>query len=253
MALGEINLKCSDFLTNVFNSFSQLKSSDSFTDVTLVSEDNNHIQAHKIILSAGSEYFRDILSNKSHPHPMLCLDNVASEDLAWIIHYLYVGEVSVPQSSLPKFLKVANKLKCYGLNEEILPALSHKWGAGTLLSSESTTNKGIQETDMNKIQEISMNKIQETNMIKTEEKKEVEAPLFITDDEYNNFPYQDKSEKKRRCAECIKEGAKTKSLCALATQCQKCGAAVCSCHKVTVCKSCLGKLISERNETDVTP
>ena len=119
MALGEINLKCSDFLTNVFNSFSQLKSSDSFTDVTLVSEDNKHIQAHKIILSAGSEYFRDILSDKSHPHPMLCLDNVASEDLAWIIQYLYVGEVSVPQPSLQTFLKVANKLKCYGLIEDI--------------------------------------------------------------------------------------------------------------------------------------
>ena len=97
-------------------------------------------------------------------------------------------------------------------------------------------------------------------MIKTEEKlfdedqaqdtEEVKAPLFITDDEYNNFPYQDKSEKKRRCAECIKEGARSKSLCPLATQCQKCAAAVCSCHKVTVCKSCLGKLILERNETD---
>ena len=132
MAIGEINLKCSDFLTNVFNSFSQLNSSDSFTDVTLVNDDNKPIQAHKIILSAGSEYFRNILSDKSHPHPILCLDGVTSEDLARIIQYLYVGVVSVPQSSLPKFLKVANKLKCYGLNEEILPALSHKWGTGTV-------------------------------------------------------------------------------------------------------------------------
>ena len=119
MAVGEINLKCSNFLTNVLNSFSQLKSSDIFTDVTLVSDDNKQIQAHKIILSVGSEYFRDILSDKSHPHPMLCLDGVTSEDLAWIIQYLYVGEVSVPQSSLQTFLKVANKLKCYGLIEDI--------------------------------------------------------------------------------------------------------------------------------------
>ena len=50
---------------------------------------------------------------------MLCLDGISSEDLAWIIQYLYVGEVSVPQSSLQKFLKVANKLKFHGLNEEI--------------------------------------------------------------------------------------------------------------------------------------
>ena len=114
---GHINLKCSDFLANVFSSFNNHHNSDLFTDVTLVSDDNKKIQAHKLILSAGSEYFRDVLSDKSHPHPMLCLDGVSSEDLACIIKYLYVGEVSVPQSSLQKFLKIANKLKCFGLNE----------------------------------------------------------------------------------------------------------------------------------------
>ena len=119
MAVGQINLKCSDFLANVFSSFNQLKGSNIFTDVTLVSDDNMQIQAHKLILSVGSEYFRNILADKSHPHPMLCLDGVSSEDLDWIIKYLYLGEVSVPQSSLQKFLQVANKLKCFGLKEEI--------------------------------------------------------------------------------------------------------------------------------------
>ena len=100
MAVEHINLTCSDFLANVCSSFTQLKGSDTFTDVTLVSDDNMQIQAHKLILSVGSEYFRDILSDKSHAHPMLCLDGVSSVDLEWILKYLYVGEVSVPQSSL---------------------------------------------------------------------------------------------------------------------------------------------------------
>ena len=65
-----------------------------------------------------------------------------------------------------------------------------------------------------------------------------------------DFPYQDKSEKKRRCTECLNEGARARSLCPLATQCQKCGSAVCSSHKVTVCRSCLGKIIADRNDTD---
>lgn len=119
MAVGQINLKCSDLLANVFSSFNQLKGSGIFTDVTLVSDDGKQIQAHKIILSVGSEYFKNLLSDKSHPHPMLCLDGVSSEHLDWIIKYLYTGEVSVPQSSLQKFLQAANKLKCFGLNEEI--------------------------------------------------------------------------------------------------------------------------------------
>ena len=118
MTVELINLTCSDFLANVCSSFTQLKRSDTFADVTLVSDDNVQIQAHKLILSVGSEYFRNILSDKTHPHPMLCLDGVSSVDLEWIIRYLYIGEVSVPQSSLQKFLHVANKLKCYGLKEE---------------------------------------------------------------------------------------------------------------------------------------
>ena len=118
MDVGHINLKCSDFIANVFSSFKILHNSDIFTDVTLVSDDNKQIQAHKLILSAGSEYFRGILSDKSHPHPMLCLDGISSDDLTWIIKYLYVGEVSVPQLRLQKFLTIAKKLKCFGLNEE---------------------------------------------------------------------------------------------------------------------------------------
>ena len=114
---AQINLKCSNFLKNVFSSFNALQGSDLYTDVTLVSDDSKKIQAHKLILSAGSEYFRNILSDRSHPHPMLCLDGVSFEDLEWILKYLYVGEVSVPQSSLQKFLKIANKFKCFGLKE----------------------------------------------------------------------------------------------------------------------------------------
>ena len=87
-------------MANVLNSFKTLHGSELFTDVTLVSDDNKQIHAHKLILSAGSLYFRDILSDESHEQPMLRLQDVSYENLDWIIEYLYVGEVSVPQSSL---------------------------------------------------------------------------------------------------------------------------------------------------------
>ena len=89
---AQINLKCSNFLKNVFSSFNAHQGSDLYTDVTLVSDDSKKIQAHKLILSAGSEYFRNILSDRSHPHPMLCLDGVCFEDLEWILKYLYIRE-----------------------------------------------------------------------------------------------------------------------------------------------------------------
>ena len=115
MIEGQINLTSSDFYTHAFSSFNQLQGNNLYTDVTLVSDDNVQFQAHRLIVSAGSEYFRNILSDKAHPHPMLCLDGVTSEDLERVIKYFYVGEVSVPQSSFQRFLKVSHKLKCYGL------------------------------------------------------------------------------------------------------------------------------------------
>lgn len=154
---GQINLKCSDFLANIFSSFNALEGSDLFTDVTIVSDDNRKILAHKVILSAGSEFFRDILSDKAHPHPMLCLDGVSSDDLEWIIKYLYVGEVSVPKSSLTKFLKIANKLKCFGLlnstqflNEEEYEGsetkeTENKWANNEISQIERNIEDHIQE------------------------------------------------------------------------------------------------------------
>ena len=68
------------------------------------------------------------------------------------------------------------------------------------------------------------------------------------EDDENDFPYNETSEKKRRCAMCIEGGARTKTLCPLASQCQQCGSAVCSCHRVTICKNCLRRLIGERIE-----
>ena len=118
MTDSHISVKSSDFLVHVFKAFNDIQSHNLYTDVTLVSEDNIQFQVHKLILSAGSKFFRDILSDKAHPHPMLCLDGVTSKNLDRVIKYLYVGEVSVPQASLQEFLQVSQKFKCYGLNEK---------------------------------------------------------------------------------------------------------------------------------------
>ena len=54
-------LKWNDFETNIRYYFRTLREHHSLFDVTLVTEDGKHIQAHKIILSAGSHFFNDIL------------------------------------------------------------------------------------------------------------------------------------------------------------------------------------------------
>ena len=49
-------LKWNDFLSNVSKSFSLLRNEDYLHDVTIVSDDNEQIAAHKLVLSTCSEY-----------------------------------------------------------------------------------------------------------------------------------------------------------------------------------------------------
>jgi len=104
--LDKFSLKWNDFYKNAAKSFSLFKINDYLHDVTLVSDDHKQISAHKLILSACSEYFNNIFKNNKHSHPLLCLDGVNKEDLNNIMDYIYNGEVQIYQDDLDRFLLV---------------------------------------------------------------------------------------------------------------------------------------------------
>jgi len=108
-------LKWNDFQSNISNSFSKLRNEDEFYDVTLVSDDQKQISAHKVVLSASSEYFRTILKHNKHPHPLLCLEGISSSELNNILDYFYNGEVNIYQDDLDRFLNIAERYKLEGL------------------------------------------------------------------------------------------------------------------------------------------
>ena len=75
----KFQLNWNDFTTNVVRSFSSLRNDLDFSDVTLVGNDEKKIEAHKVVLSACSTYFKNILKDKSHTSKViLCLENVNS-------------------------------------------------------------------------------------------------------------------------------------------------------------------------------
>ena len=110
-------LKWNDFHSNVSKSFGMFRNEDYLHDVTLVSDDHHQVSAHKLVLSACSEYFKDIFKQigKPNAHPLLCLDGILSEDLKNIMDYIYNGEVKIFQEHLDRFLSVAQRLKLQGL------------------------------------------------------------------------------------------------------------------------------------------
>ena len=110
-------LKWNDFHSKVSKSFGLFRNEDYLHDVTLVSDDHKQLSAHKLVLSACSEYFKDIFKNNSKPnvHPLVCLEGVSSEDLKNIMDYIYNGEVQLYQDKLDNFLSIAQRLKLEGL------------------------------------------------------------------------------------------------------------------------------------------
>ena len=108
-------LQWNDFNANVNKAFGSFRKDFDFTDVTLACEDGHQMEAHKVILAASSPFFKDILAQNKHPHPLIYMRGMRTEDLTAIIDFLYHGEANVLQESLDSFLAIASELKLEGL------------------------------------------------------------------------------------------------------------------------------------------
>ena len=119
MKTDNFNVTWKDFENCTSNSLRGFIERQEFVDVTLACDDANQIQAHKVILSACSDFFKNILlKHRNQPHPFVYLDNVSFEDLKNVISFMYFGESSVSQDGFSTFLKAAEKLKIKGLSEQ---------------------------------------------------------------------------------------------------------------------------------------
>ena len=83
-------LRWKKFQSNISNHFHKLRNENDFFDVTLVSDDQKQILAHKVILSSCGEYFKNILTQNKHPHPLLCLEGINFKDLNNILDYMII-------------------------------------------------------------------------------------------------------------------------------------------------------------------
>ena len=112
---GKVCLKWNDFQETLTSSFVLLRNDEEFTNVTLVSEDGEQIEAHKVVLVASSPFFMELLKRNKHKHPMIYMRGVKSEDLLAIVYFLYRGEANIFQDNLDSFLAIAEELQLKGL------------------------------------------------------------------------------------------------------------------------------------------
>ena len=98
--------------------FTDLYRNNILTDVTLICDDRVKINAHKIVLCAGSSLFRDFLVNNTHSHPLLFLKGVKQDQLKPLLQFLYHGQVKIAQDDLNDLLRIAQELEVLGLSDD---------------------------------------------------------------------------------------------------------------------------------------
>ena len=93
-----------------------------FSDVTLVTDDGQ-VESHKIVLSAGSSFFEQLLGEtlREQSHPCIFLWGVKLKTLNQLLDFLYLGEVVIPQETADNFIELSKQLGLAGLLREPSP------------------------------------------------------------------------------------------------------------------------------------
>jgi len=110
------SLKWNNYQSHLVTAFESLLDQKDFIDVTLGVE-GRKLPAHKMLLSACSPYFRDLLKGNPCQHPIIILRDICYDDLFSLLQFMYNGEVNVAQDQLNSFLKSAESLKIRGLTD----------------------------------------------------------------------------------------------------------------------------------------
>ena len=169
---AKLSINWNDFQSTMTGSFGNLWKEEELFDVTLVSDDEVHISAHKVVLAACSSFFKNTFKSVGHSHPLIFLSGMSSSNINSLLEYIYLGKIEIRKEQLESFLETAKKLKITSLlpslecgaekvivnahnhddfEDDIKPDLNHEEG----VSDESKdTETGIDKNVMNHEEEV---------------------------------------------------------------------------------------------------
>lgn len=84
-------VRWNSYKTNLQTAFPKLLTSEHFVDVTLACE-KQYLKCHKIVLSACSVYFEDLLVNNPCQHPIIFMKDVAFWEMKALVEFMYKGK-----------------------------------------------------------------------------------------------------------------------------------------------------------------
>ena len=156
------NLTWNSYEHHLRETLSDLLSSNSFSDVTLICDDKKKISAHKNILSACSPVFKDIFETDQNPKSVIYLRGINSSEMESIVQFMYLGEVSFFEDKIQDLLSVARNLQIKQLcetnvEEEIQD--KHQYEEASLIDQNNSEVQFYNDTKEQKIVPVEENPI----------------------------------------------------------------------------------------------
>ncbi|XP_050563051.1 protein tramtrack, beta isoform isoform X2 [Spodoptera frugiperda] len=113
----QFSLSWNNFHGNLTKGFAGLLGNGEFVDVTIAVE-GHLLQAHKVILSICSPYFKKMFQLNPCQHPIVVLRDVTHKAMKDLLQFMYHGEVSVKREDLTSFIGTAEVLQIKGLTNK---------------------------------------------------------------------------------------------------------------------------------------
>nr|XP_021193910.2 protein bric-a-brac 1 isoform X2 [Helicoverpa armigera] len=113
----QFSLSWNNFHGNLTKGFAGLLGNGEFVDVTIAVE-GHLLQAHKVILSICSPYFKKMFQMNPCQHPIVVLKDVTHKAMKDLLQFMYHGEVSVKREDLTSFIGTAEVLQIKGLTNK---------------------------------------------------------------------------------------------------------------------------------------
>ena len=112
-------LSWDDFNQKCPRVFTELWLDTDLSDITLATEDEGQLTAHKVILAASSPFLKRLLTNNVNPHPLIYLMGVKMTQLQQLLSYIYLGKCDLTQEQLPAFMATGKQLEIEGLHRDL--------------------------------------------------------------------------------------------------------------------------------------
>ena len=190
---ANVTLEWKAFRPTIMNSFQNLYMDEVLADVTLACEGNHKILAHKVVLSACSNLFKQILANNKNPHPLIYLQGLDEKDLLLLKMSMYLGTATVEEKNVKTFMSVSKmylnrysdnhsmkETKSLYLKTETKPNRKLKFDNNFKRSTDHKTNIKIEteEHNIHNVEEINIEpKPDDTKPLTIEDMINIKGPI----------------------------------------------------------------------------